>query len=217
MNEPSEKSATGALGMGRNTILIVVVTAAAAAAGAVGGRQLVDFGMNAVRDRNVQQQLANAEWARRTLGELTLDSPIELKPMPDFLNRLPQQVKELTVASDLHSTPTEKVEFTIAVTHFEFRPGLPVNLDGAIAGGIGNAAKEAGDPDPKYSNSATEISGLAARRGTYHGRPKGTPLWIEGLVVQRGQEMWQVQVISLTEATQTTAERVLKSIRIGNE
>jgi hypothetical protein len=214
MTDPAESPAPETDRLGRNKWMIVVLVAASAV-GAVGGQHLAKLGMDALRAPRVQPVNAD-DWKRQTLGDLTLETPLALVASNEVLNQLPAAVKEMIAEMEIHTSAKPESDLNIMVMRSKYRDGMTVSLDGAVAGGIGNGAREAGDPDPKYSVSGAEVSGLAARHGSYQGRPRGNPLSIETLCIQRDQQIWSVMVIFQVESTRAVAERILQSVRIGN-
>ncbi len=57
----------------------------------------------------------------------------------------------------------------IGVGRLEMKPNVPIDLDGAIKGGIIQAVKKGGDEDPKFEIEVTKVSGLEGRKTTYVG------------------------------------------------
>ena len=209
----------------RNKLLIGVMSAAIAA---VMFQQFAKQGQDARRASHVQQQWNDAEWKTQSMGELSLESPFELTPTAKYQDQLPPKLKEMIVTTEMSSALLAEGGCSIVVTHTEYREGLEIDVDGAIAGAICQCAEAAGDSDPKYSilptttaapenSDRNEREDVQTRRGTYQAKPRGKPLWIDAVGLQRGQVIWVVIVASPFEATQTAVDRLLKSIRIDSK
>jgi hypothetical protein len=212
MNEPRPQSPA------RKTLTIlglvgaIVVVLIAAAIGKVVGRQ----GTKALFNRDstsVTAHFTEAQWQRRTLQDISLQSPFDFDVGPDVSARIPQAVRDAIEYFEIFQNRGGGT-FGVTISRFAYKPHVEVSLDGTVQGAMTQAAAAAGDSDPQYSSTTTTISGLEARRASYQGKVSGRTMQIEAAFIRRGQKFWQVQVIFLSPSSAGDASRILESITI---
>lgn len=157
---------------------------------------------------------ATGKWAPREVGDLQLDAPFALADSPEMASGLPQNVKD-ALADIKAAVGGDDDTITIIIAAFTYKPGVSVTLDGATKGTVGGVAKSIGDSDPQYKVETIKLSGLDARKVSYQkDMATGRPVRLELLMAQRGQTLWQVQVISFTKEITPDMSKVLNSVAI---
>jgi hypothetical protein len=153
-------------------------------------------------------------WAQRELGEVQLESPFEFKDFGDVAASLPAEVRE-KIESMHSSMGGSEGTFLVFVTNSTYKAGITLNLDGAVKGMIGGVTGKLGDTNPQYTSTAVKVSGLDARKGSYQkALPDGRTVRIEFLAVGRGQTLWQVQALTMSDKMGPDMARVLGSVAI---
>lgn len=153
-------------------------------------------------------------WAQREIGAVQFESPFELKDFGDIAANLPPEVRE-KIESMHSSMGGGESSFVVFVTSSTYKAGLALNLDGAVKGMINGAASKIGDTNPQFTSNSVKVSGMDARKGSYQkSLPDGRNIRIEFLAVGRGQTLWQVQALTMSEKAVPDMARLLASVAI---
>jgi hypothetical protein len=107
----------------------------------------------------------------------------------------------------------------VAITRMKAKPGVPVSLDGAtngaMKGAIGSLNKApGGGANVQFTTTPLTIDGLPARKATYTGQAEGNTAHIDGVFIQNGQKVWQVQVITVGDTSAADITRITDSVHI---
>lgn len=156
---------------------------------------------------------AGETWPRYVIEALSLEAPFAFGSGPDVSSRLPEEVRQMIVSWKTREGIDPATGLRVQVSHIVYRDTVNVDLDGALGGAMTEAAAALGDHEPDYTASATEISGLPARRATY--RRTRPALQIDALFLQRGPHLWQVQALSNSKAARPLGERILDSVQLA--
>lgn len=162
---------------------------------------------------------AAAAWKKQQVGELTIESPQPFAEGPDVTKELSEPVRNAFAEYNVQQA-MDGENFAIAVVRMVLKDGKQPNLDGAANGGMKQAIISLGDKEPKFELTSTKISGLEARRGSYHKKLADkklgeVALHIESLVIVRNDTIWQVQVIVRGDERVVDATRVITSVGMG--
>jgi len=159
-------------------------------------------------------------WATRDVTDITVDTPYNLGPGPDVSGSLPPQVRNALEYFEVVDTG-EATNPRITVSRIAYKPGLQVSLEGAMNGAMNGAlvplTKAGGEANPKFTSSSLVIDGLQARKSTYTGSVKGRSIHLDGVFVQNGQKIWQVQVTTDGDSSATDIARIVDSVHIKPE
>ncbi len=151
----------------------------------------------------------HAEWAARTVDQITVETPSDFKAPIDISKQLPAAVLELVESMSVRMAGEEADGMIVAYTTVTYKATADVTIDGAMDGAIKNAAATLGDKAAKYTMQKFQADNIEIRRAQYED-PKGQT-FIRGQVIRRGQSLFQVQVIATKEKIKD-ADRVLDSI-----
>lgn len=182
---------------------------------------------NPPKDSDISIQVSL--WASQQLGELSIETPFQLKDGENIISSLPEKLQRAMEYIEIFSSP-KATNPGVSVTRLAYKPKFPANLDdtmnasmtGAINGineglnslRVDNKVKP--NPEYKYNSEATTINGLAARQTTYTQDVQGTPIQINGVFIQNGQKFWSILILSTGTDHKTTIKRILDSIQVDN-
>jgi hypothetical protein len=159
-------------------------------------------------------------WATRDITDITVEAPYSFGPGPDVRGSLPQAVRDALEYFEVVDTG-DASDPRITISRIAYKSGVQVSLDGATNGAMNGAmaslAKTAGDANPKFTSSSLTIDGLQARKATYTGSAKGSSIHLDGVFVQNGQKIWQVQVITTGDSSATDIARIVDSVHMKPE
>ncbi len=152
-------------------------------------------------------------WVRHHAMGLSLESPFALLPSKRFTReKLPAAVKEMV--DDITGVEGgDGVNPLLVVIRGRYKPGMVLNLNGAIDEGMRSAAATLGDRNPQFTTEARMVDGVEARRGRWTGTVATKRVYLETLAFGRDQQMWQVMVIR-QELTGFDVARLFDSIRV---
>lgn len=154
------------------------------------------------------------KWAKRDVSGLQFESPFELKESVDLTPQLPEAVKE-KIASMSSTMGGAEDTFIVFVTSPTYKAGVPVDLDGAVKGAINGIAAKIGDTSPQFTTNAVKVSGLEARKGAYKkSLPDGHTIQLEYVVIVRGQTLWQVQALTMSDKFAPDLSRLINSVEV---
>lgn len=192
------------------TIVSLLLGAIAFGIGGYAGREGVKalFG----RSSKVKPAAASA-WGKRDLGGLSLQAPFNFGKGPDVYSSLPQEVRGMIESMTVFDSGSDTMPRT-SVSSVKYKPQVQVSLDGAVAGAMREGAGAFGDANPQYKSNSTVVSGLPARRVSYSGKARGTPMHIEAVFVQDGQRIWQVQALFSSDVFTADATRLVGSVGV---
>lgn len=148
-------------------------------------------------------------WDTTAVLGLTVASPGRFRPITV---PVPEQIR--TAVEKIDSWGRMAGETEMRVSRTEFRPGVPLSLEGSAQGAIdamrGNPAVTA----LTHAHAATQVSGLPAVRTTARFQVTGRPAHGEILSLLRGRTLWQVQVLGPEAQAPEVARRVMESVRL---
>lgn len=153
------------------------------------------------------------KWETRTFTDISVEAPFTYGAGPDIMGKLPEQVKKLIALYQIFDSGDNTLPRS-TVARVVYTEGTPVSLDGANQGAMKQAAGAIGDANPKFDTKEVTVSGLPGRRAIYHGKVGTEDVFIEGLVVVKGQQMWQVQALYTAASDAEKAKRILDSVKI---
>jgi|GEM_PF-2769030 len=186
--------------------LKVLMTIVGVLAGIYVARHAVDWFRG---EPAVPAEVLTKQWVVQSLGggELRLEAPWPLNPTPV---ELPSTISKNVESSS--SLSIEKDGLYILAARLKMIAGLPLSLAGAADGTTANLRNVAGTVSVDASKKATTVSGTPAYdvSATIH-RQRGDPMTLRGLIVIRGQTMYQVLVIY--RADQARGEEAWKKMR----
>lgn len=145
------------------------------------------------------------------MAEITLETNLKVVFGGDATAEMPQAQKDLFVSLRVWHAMAKDESLVIGITRMEMKPAVPLNVDGAIKGGLNEAIKKAGDATPKFEIEVVKVSGLEGRRASYEGT---APIRAEAIVARDGQKLYQIQVF-FTPARAEDAQRIIKSVKIA--
>jgi len=151
-------------------------------------------------------------WEEKIIAEVTLETNLKVTGGPDVLASIPAEKRDLFASLRSWMAMAPDQSLAIGIGRMEMKPKVPIDLDGAIKGGIQQAVKKGGDEDPKFEVEVTKISGLEGRKTSYQG---SAPFRIESIVARDGQVLYQIQIF-YTAARADDAQRILKSVKIAH-
>lgn len=158
-------------------------------------------------------QTQTGGWARRTVKEVSLESPVDFVSSEEIMSKMPKMLGNMTEYFEVYQGEDGDKSVT-TVSRISYKTGITPTLDGAAQGAMNGAAGMMGDPKPKFSVNTTTVGGLHARRASYRNTVSGKNLQIEALFVSSGRKLWQVQVIFEDPSQAADASRILKSVAI---
>ena len=181
-------------------------------------RTLATAGMAALLAISIAGCGKSKSWATRDLTDLTVETPYVVGPGPDVKASLPQQVRDSMEYFETLDTG-DGTNPRVMVSRMAGKPGIAMSLDGAtngaMNGGISSLGKATGETvNPKFTTSSLKIDGLEARKASYTGQAKGKSVHLDGVFVQKGQKVWQVQVITLGDSSAADIARIVDSVHI---
>ena len=158
---------------------------------------------------------AGLPWTAQTVAGLTLEASFPFTPAADPLGTLPEAVREMIAGTEVFEGKDGRLDLKVTILRVEYRPGVPLSLEGAALEAVNNAAAGAGDLHPSYNITPTQISGCDARRTEYHRRIGGQEVYLTGIIVLRDRELWEVQVFSTSDDAQRSVDRLLASLTLA--
>jgi hypothetical protein len=167
---------------------------------------------SSVHGEQPQAAAPAAAWEEKIIAEITLETDLKVTGGPDVLPSMPEDKRGnfASIRSWMAMAPDQSL--AVGIGRLEMKPNVPIDLDGAIKGGIQQAVKKVGDDDPKFEIEVAKVSGLEGRKTTYVG---SAPFRIESVVARDGQVVYQIQIF-YTPARAADAQRILKSIKIAH-
>jgi hypothetical protein len=162
--------------------------------------------------------IKSKSWATRDVTDLTVDLPFALGPGPDVKTTLPPEVYAKMEYFEAFDTGTG-TNPRVAITRMKAKPGVPVSLDGATNGAMNGAIgafnkAPGGGTNVQFTTTPLTIDGLQARKATYTGQAEGTSAHVDGVFIQNGQKVWQVQIITTGDSSAADITRIVDSIHI---
>lgn len=145
------------------------------------------------------------------MAEVTLETDLKVVFSGDAVEQMPQEQKNLFVSLRTWQALAKDDSLAIGITRMEMKPQVPINLDGAIKGGLTEAVKRAGDTSPKFEIEVVKVSGFEGRRASYEGT---APYRAHAIVARDGQKVYQIQVF-YSAARAEEAQRIIKSVKIA--
>jgi hypothetical protein len=164
-------------------------------------------------------ELRGANWATRTLKDLTLESPWELSVAANRDSNPAGTHPEKTEYAESYDSTSSSKEFYVGVGRIGFKPGIAADLDTATEGlmkGILRSAKNAGDANPALDVRLAKSGNLPARTFSYAGKTTSNRLRVDGIYIQDGQKMWYVIVVYQSDFLAADAVRVIHSVRVSS-
>jgi hypothetical protein len=145
-------------------------------------------------------------WKVRDLGDITLDSPLDLSTGRDTIAAHSEQTRPNLVYQEFFKSPDSFFP-SVVVSRSKYTP--ETGFDIAIA---------SGDPDFQFSSRVTTVDSLPARRASFSGHERdGTPLYGDVVYVQNGQQVWNLRVVYTNSSFAASSKRILDSIHIRPE
>jgi hypothetical protein len=211
MNEqppkPRNKPALTAILVIAGLVLLAIGVSVGIKIGGHGVRALMNFAGG-------PPKFADAAWAPRTIQDVTLTAPFDFGPGPDISAQLPKQVRDAIGYMQIYQSRGTPKTFVAMISRIEYRPGIQTSLDGAVAGAMQNMGTAIGDSNPKYSATATSISGLEGRKVSYHRQKSGQTVHVESIFAIKGQKLWQIQLLYQHPESAGDVSRIIQSVRI---
>ena len=161
------------------------------------------------------ESVSSLIWRARDLGDLTLDAPYGILPGADRIAQLPAEAREVVESYEVFES--ELANPHLKVSRIRYKPGVELSLENAMDGAVRAVAAATGDVNPQINSTLVSIDGLPTCRADYSGSAKGKALHVDAAFVQRGQEMWQAQVISIGDFSAADTKRILDSIHLHAE
>lgn len=167
---------------------------------------------SALRGQQPRAAAPAAPSEEKVIAEVTLETDLKVTGGPDVLSSIAEEQRESFASLRSWFAMAPDQSLAIGIGRLEMKPKVPIDLDGAIKGGIQQAVKKGGDEDPKFEVEVTKVSGLEGRKTTYAG---SAPFRIESVVARDGQVVYQIQIF-YAPARAADAQRILKSIKIAH-
>lgn len=125
---------------------------------------------------------------------------------------VPEHVR--TSIDDIQSWGRNAGQTEMRVSRMEYRPGVPLSLEGSAQGAIDAMRQNPAVQSMTHAHARTQVSGIPAVRTTSRFQVQGRPAHGEILTVLRGRTLWQVQVLGPEAEAPGIAQRLMGSVRI---
>lgn len=150
------------------------------------------IGRGAVRAAIGHVDASRSQWKHQALGDLSLTAPGKfarsaLQLPPDARD----QVGRLVVSSEQFRSDSKDIG--VLVARFTYRDDVLVSLDGAASGAMQRMGETPGITDLVFTTETVEPD---VRQTHARFRTAGTQARSELVVIQRGQTLWQIQVMA---------------------
>ena len=155
------------------------------------------------------------DWHSRTVAGIVIDSPGEFKTLSLNFG----DAQKLIDKSD--NVKCEASGFEIDVLRTGYKPGVELNLAGAVKGAVSSVGALEGVTNMKHTASATTVSGKPAQRLSMTGDRtldgRNGVIHVEGLLILDGRTFYQVEAVydSSNSNGGEYAERTLRSVKLA--
>lgn len=154
---------------------------------------------------------AAEEWKTYEYAGLRLETPFPLSETSELRDRLSPEVAG-RFSEFQNFLGSRGDELNIMVQHMAVKEGLAPDFEGAVKGSVTGAAASIGDSNPDFTRRPLEVDGLKGARTSYQHAVQTRTLHHEQLILQRGQEIWNVVFVTTSENKEAIAERIFGSV-----
>lgn len=148
-------------------------------------------------------------WDTTAVLGLTLASPGRFQPIT-----VPVPAEVRTSIDWMESWGRNAGETEMRVSRMEYKPNVPLSLDGSAQGAIDAMRVNPAVASLTHSHARVQVSGIPAVRTTSRFLVTGRPAHGEILTVLRGRTLWQLQVLGPEGEAPEIARRMLESVRV---